>query len=231
MNKTFYENLKTLRKEVRISENFENKDIKNIIKWLNYRRKFDKTIVNRVGISSLKDWFVDKKMNINHKSKQFFSVIGVKVKNAYNREVQNWDQPILSQRHGGLLSILYRKKNNVIEFLLYARREPGDSNLKLCPSFSATQSNMNRAHGGKLTKLSNLIFSKNKKLICETIHYEEGARFYKKPNKNSIIEIQKKDEKFIKDKNFIWVNMSQIKKLNLRRGLINPYVKTILFMI
>ena len=49
----------------------------------------------------------------------------------------------------GILAILYRKRNNIIEFLLYARREPGDHDLKLCPSFSATQSNLNKAHGGK----------------------------------------------------------------------------------
>ena len=35
-------------------------------------------------------------------------------------------------------------KNGIIEFLLFARREPGDKNLKLCPSFSATQSNINK---------------------------------------------------------------------------------------
>ena len=150
-----------------------------------------------VGLTKLKDWTFDNKKNINHKSKQFFSVIGLKISNAYNREVKRWDQPILNQKHGGILAILCRKKNNIIEFLLYARREPGDHDLKLCPSFSATQSNLNKAHGGKKTKLYNLIFAKNRKLISETIHYEEGARFFRKPNKNTIIKITRSEEKYI----------------------------------
>ncbi len=231
MNKKFHKNLETLRNEIKISKIYENKDINKIVKWLNKRKKFDKTIIKQVGLSQLKDWNFDKKQNYFHKSKQFFSVIGLKVKNAYNREVKNWDQPILNQKHGGILAIIIRKRKKIIEFLLYARREPGDHNLKLCPSFSATQSNLNKAHGGKKTKLFNLIFSKNRNLICETIHYEEGARFFKKPNKNTIIKISKSEEKYIKDPNFVWCNLSQIKKLNLKKGIINPYVKTILFMI
>jgi len=39
------------------------------------------------------------------------------------------------------------------------------------------------------------------------------------------------DQKKIKNKNFIWLNLSQIKKLNLINGIINPFVKTILFII
>ena len=35
----------------------------------------------------------------------------------------------------------------------------------------------------------------------------------------------------IKNPDFIWVNLSQIKKLNFRKGILNPFVKTILFMI
>ena len=35
----------------------------------------------------------------------------------------------------------------------------------------------------------------------------------------------------INNKDFIWLNLNQIKKLNLVNGVINPFVKTILFMI
>jgi oxidase EvaA len=104
-------------------------------------------------------------------------------------------------------------------------------NIKLCPSFSATQSNINRAHGGKKTPLSEFILSKNKNLICETLHFEEGARFWKKPNKNLLISIDYKKSLKIKNPDFIWLNLSQIKKLNLKKGILNPFVKTILFII
>ena len=80
--------------------------------------------------------------------------------------------------------------------------------------------------------LTNLILNhKKSNLIAKTTHYEEGARFWKKPNQNFLIKINKKDELKIDNSNFIWLNYSQIKKLNLIKGVLNPFVKTILFMI
>ena len=114
---------------------------------------------------------------------------------------------------------------------MYARKEPGDKNLKLCPSFSATQSNINRAHGGKKTHLTDIILKNKKNYIAETTHFEEGARFWNKPNKNVIVKIDYKESLKIKNPDFIWINLSQIKKLNFRKGILNPFVKTILFMI
>ena len=70
-----------------------------------------------------------------------------------------------------------------------------------------------------------------KNIIGSTIHFEEGARFWQKPNKNLLINISLSDQKKIKNKNFVWLNLSQIKKLNLINGIINPFVKTILFII
>ena len=91
---------------------------------------------------------------------------------------------------------------------------------------------MNLANGGKKTHLTDFILNKKKtKLICKTLRYEEGARFWQKPNKNLLIQINEKYNQSIKNPDFIWVNYSQIKKLNLVNGVINPFVKTIMFMI
>ena len=187
--------------------------------------------VRKIPVNQLKDWHIKKNGNLFHKSGQFFSVEGVKVENAIERETSNWQQPILNQKHGGILAILSRTNKGIVEFLLFARKEPGDTSIKLCPSFSATQSNINRAHGGKKTPLSEFVLNNKKNIICETIHYEEGARFWKKPNKNVIIDVNYKKSLKIKNPDFIWLNFSQIKKLNFKKGVLNPFVKTILFII
>jgi len=230
--KKYSQNLKLLRKKIKISSEIETNEINYVLKWLKKRNHKSKMKVKKININKLKDWHIDKGGNLSHKSGQFFGVTGIKILGA-KREVARWDQPILTQKHGGILAILMReRKNKIIEFMLYARREPGDSNLKLCPSFSATQSNINRAHGGKKTLLTDLIFDRKKtQIISKTIHYEEGARFWKKPNQNLLIKINEKYIKNIKGDEFIWLNLSQIKKLNLIEGVINPFVKTILFMI
>ena len=233
MKKKYYQNLKILRNKIKISSLIETQEINYVLKWLRKKNLKNKMQVKRVNIEELKDWYNDGKGNLLHKSKQFFGITGIKVASAHKREISSWDQPILTQKHGGVLAILMReKKNGIIEFLLYARREPGDSNIKLCPSFSATQSNINLAHGGKKTLLTNLVFDhKKSNLIAKTIHFEEGARFWKKPNQNLIIKVDKKEQLKINNKDFVWLNLSQIKKLNLIDGVVNPFVKTILFMI
>ena len=69
-----------------------------------------------------------------------------------------------------------------MEFLISARTEPGDnSDIKLCPSFQATQSNMNKAHGGDLPKFFDIVMKlKNSKLIYAASHNEEEQDFGKK---------------------------------------------------
>ena len=231
--KKYYQNLNTLRNKIKISSRIEMQEIDYVLKWLKKRNSENKMKIKKIKVNELKDWSSDSGGNLFHKSKQFFGVMGIKVTGANEREIASWDQPILTQKHGGILAILMReKKSGIIEFLLRARREPGDTKIKLCPSFSATKSNINLAHGGKKTLLSNLIFNhKKSNLIAKTIHYEEGARFWQKSNQNLIIRIDKKDQLKINNKSFIWLNLSQIKKLNLTNGVINPFVKTILFMI
>ena len=225
--------LEKFRQKIKISSLKEDKKISHILMWLKTRNLKNKMKVKKIPITKLNDWSVKKNGNIFHKSSQFFSIEGVKINSAVEREVKAWDQPILNQKHGGILAIISRERSDgVIQFLLFARREPGDKDLKLCPSFSATQSNINRAHGGKKTPLSGIVLKKTKKnIIGATIHYEEGARFWQKPNKNLLIKISNKDAKKIKNENFIWLTLSQIKKLNQKPGIINPFVKTILFMI
>ena len=220
-----------LRKEIFRSQKIENKNISSILNWLKKRNEANKMKVSKTSVNRLKDWYLKKNGNLFHKSGQFFSVEGVNVKNAVERETSSWSQPILNQRHGGILAILTRTNKDIVEFLLFARKEPGDNSIKLCPSFSATQSNINRAHGGKKTPLSEFVLNNEKNIIGETLHYEEGARFWKKPNRNVIINVDYKKSLRIKNPDFIWLNFSQIKKLNFKKGVLNPFVKTILFMI
>ena len=193
-------------------------------------QKRETMISKLVPIEKLKDWRFKKKLF--HKSKQFFSVEGVNVKKA-QREVKQWDQLIFNQPHGGVLAFLVREtKKYGVEFLLCLRSEPGDANIKFCPSFSATKSNMNRAHGGKRTELYDIIIKrKGSKLIAISAHNEEGARFWRKRNENWLVELQNPENKSTKKQHFVWANIWQIKKLCLEDCVINPYVKTILFMI
>ena len=227
-------NLIKFRNDLSLSKRKEKKEIKSILKWVNRLQRNVRTESKLINLNECNNWFLDKNNNLYHKSGQFFKVKGVKTSGASNREVKSWTQPILTQKHGGVLAFICREtKKFGVEFLIDAKIEPGDdSQLKISPSFQATQSNMNQAHGGKKPKFYDIVIKLNKsKLIYYTIHNEEGARFWKKSNWNVIVKLNDPYDKRIKGNNYKWVSLSQIKKLSLSNRLVNPFVKTILFMI
>ena len=73
--------------------------------------------------------------------------------------------------------------------------------------------------------------NKGAELIYYTIHNEEGARFWKKSNWNVIVKLKNPNDKRIKGENYRWVSFKQIKKLALKNRYVNPFVKTILFIL
>lgn len=226
--------LMEFRKSLSLLRYKEKKEIKSILDWRNKLQKKIKVVSKLINLDDCDDWFLDNRRNLYHKSGQFFKVRGVQTTGASNREVKSWTQPILTQKHGGVLAFICREtKKNGVEFLIDAKIEPGDnSQLKISPSFQATQSNMNQAHGGNKPKFYDIVIQlKKSKLIYYTIHNEEGARFWKKSNWNVIVKLDNPNDNRIKGNNYKWVSLSQIKKLSLKSRLVNPFVKTILFMI
>ncbi len=233
----FKRNLKKLnsfKKEMKKYEHLEDTDVTSILKWVKARQKKVKTVSKLINLNQCKDWFLDKNNNLFHKSQQFFKVKGVETKGAAGREVKSWTQPILTQKHGGVLAFISRQTRKYgTQFLIDVRIEPGDDSiLKISPSFQATQSNMNRAHGGKRPKFYDIVIqNKGAELIYYTIHNEEGARFWKKSNWNVIVKLKNPNDRRIKGDNYRWVSFKQIKKLALKNRYVNPFVKTILFIL
>ncbi len=226
--------LLTFTKEMNKFSHLENTEINSILKWVKERQTKVKTISRLINLDKCKDWFFDKHSNLYHKSHQFFKVMGVETKGASGREVKSWSQPILTQKHGGVLAFISRQTNKYgTQFLIDAKIEPGDDSIiKISPSFQATQSNMNKAHGGKRPKFYDIVVqNKGADLIYYTIHNEEGARFWKKSNWNVIVNLKNPYDKRIVGKNYKWVSLKQLKKLALRNRCVNPFVKTILFML
>ena len=226
--------LNSFKEEMKKYEHLEDSEISSILKWVKERQKKVKTVSKLINLNQCSDWYLDKNNNLYHKSQQFFKVKGVETKGAAGREVKSWTQPILTQKHGGVLAFICRQtKKYGTQFLIDVRIEPGDDSiLKISPSFQATQSNMNRAHGGKRPKFYDIIIeNKGAELIYYTIHNEEGARFWKKSNWNVIVKLKNPYDKRIKGENYRWVSFKQIKKLALKNRYVNPFVKTILFIL
>ena len=229
-----FKRLVNFKKEMEKYTHLEQSDIKPILNWVKTRQKKIKTVSKIINLNECKGWHLDKNNNLYRKTQQFFKVKGVETKGAFGREVNSWTQPILTQKHGGVLAFISRQtKKFGTQFLIDAKIEPGDDSIiKISPSSQATQSNMNRAHGGRRPNFYDIIIQhKGAELIYYTIHNEEGARFWRKSNWNVIVNLKNPYDKRIKGENYKWVSLKQLKKLALRDSCVNPFVKTILFML
>lgn len=190
-------------------------DITPVLAWLEKKRKSPPITVKELNIRDLDNWHVDKKTgNIGHNSKRFFTMIGIKVSEAKGREVLSWTQPMMKQNECGILGILRQKRNGIMQYLMYAKCEPGSVvNPQLSPTLQATFSNLGMAHGGKKPLFSEYFESEGKgKIIVDVEQIEDPSRFYLKTNRCMIVEIPE-NEKINITKDFIWLTLPQIKKL------------------
>lgn len=190
-------------------------DIAPVLKWLEKKRESPPISLKELGIKDLRNWHVDPKSgNISHDSNRFFTIIGIKVSEAKGREVLSWNQPMLKQNECGILGILRQKRNGIMQYLMYAKCEPGSVvNPQLSPTLQATFSNLGKAHGGKKPLFSEYFENGGKgKVIVDVEHIEDPSRFYLKTNRCMIVEIPE-NEKIRKTPDFIWLTLPQIKKL------------------
>ena len=219
--------IEVFRKKLEESKKIESQDINYVLSWLDKARKKISFSSQMIPLNEMINWKVSSQL-IAHISGGFFSINAVRTEAGSLREVSSWDQPIFNQKEGGILAILCRIKNSEVQFLIQAKAEPGNINiLQLSPTVQATYSNLNRLHNGKPTKYVEYILSKKNEVIYSAKHNEEGGRFWRKSNENRLV-LSLEDDLTI-DKNFyIWLNLSQLKKLALMDNILSPFVKTII---
>src|SRR4051812_7106640 len=130
------EHIDWLRERLRASSAIEAKDPAELLVWLEARRKDVPFSAQLIPLSAVATWQADDDGNIFNVTGQFFRIEGVRVRSAPGlREIPGWDQPILTQKEGGVLALLCRETAAGIEFLLQAKADPGNIGyLQFCPT-------------------------------------------------------------------------------------------------
>ena len=127
-------------------------EFKDIKKWYaNIVNKKEMTI-QEIPLSECKKWVIDGD-KIYHESKEFFSILGLRVKTDVRECQKGWDQPIIKQTgfDGGILGIVRKRFNGIPHYLVEAKCEPGNPNMvQISPTLQATFSNINAAHLGNV---------------------------------------------------------------------------------
>ncbi len=192
----------------------EDVDIQPILAWLKERQDKYPVTVEEVGVNDVQGWKADPVSgNITHESGKFFSIVGVKITGAADREVPSWSQPMLKQEEIGISGVLVQTKGGVTRYLFYAKFEPGNINrVQISPALQVSEGNLSRAHKGKRPRLAEYFDGTKGKLIASVTSVEDGGRFYHKVNRSMLVEVDEPEEVPITE-DYIWLTLPQIKKL------------------
>ena len=197
--------------------------------WLENKRKqpFESTLITLDELTDSSGWlFSPDTGNLEHRSGRFFTVEGLHVKTNHGH-IADWSQPILVQRDIAILGIIAKYFDGVPHFLLQAKMEPGNADMvQLSPTVQATSSNYTGVHRGKPTPYVEYFTTPGRgRVLVDVLQSEQGSWFHLKRNRNVVVEVI--DDVPVHD-DFCWLDLSQIRRLLMRRNIINMDARSVL---
>ncbi len=194
--------------------------------WFAHRSAVDRARVQRIPLDSLRGWGVRPDTGLVHDTGRFFSVEGLSIEHP-GGPVPRWTQPIINQPEIGILGILVREIGGVLHCLMQAKNEPGNCNgVQLSPTVQATRSNYTRVHHGKpVPYLEYFQDTGAHHVVADVLQSEQGAWFYRKRNRNMVVEIDHDVE--VLD-GFCWLTIGQLHRLLAGDDLVNMDARTVL---
>lgn len=94
--------------------------------WLNGIRRHTQSVVEECPLQTLPEWQIASD-EIRHEARHYFSVIQTRV-HAADREVCDWDQPLLATGHTADVTLVCREDNGVLNLLFHATDQIGNAN-------------------------------------------------------------------------------------------------------
>lgn len=196
-----------------------------IINWVTNLNETTEVSIKESNINANTFWFYDKHNGeILNRKKSFFSIKGIQ---KFDNDKLIVEQPIIYQPEIGYLGIICKEIDGIMNFLMQAKIEPGNINcVQISPTIQATKSNFMRAHGGSLPQYFEYFNNSAKyNIIVDQIQSEQSSRFYKKRNRNMIIEVDDDIEVY---PNYKWMTLGQIKQLMKIDNLVNMDTRTVI---
>ena len=195
--------------------------------WFAARKAAGTFQVERIPFDQLNGWSFDERTgNLGHHSGKFFTVEGLSVRTDHG-PITSWTQPIVNQPEVGILGIVVKEFDGVLHCLMQAKMEPGNANvLQLSPTVQATRSNYTRVHqGAAIPYLDYFTQAKRGKVLVDVLQSEQGAWFYRKQNRNMVVEVTGEVEDH---EDFVWLTLGQVQQLLTIDDLVNMDARTVL---
>lgn len=185
--------------------------------------------IQSVPLGELRQWRFDGLSgDLVHKSGRFFSIRGIHVRTNLGA-VDEWSQPIIHQPEIGILGIVTKKIGGILYFLMQAKAEPGNINTyQLSPTVQATRSNYTCVHGGDCAPYVELFLKAHaSQVLVDQLQSEQGARFYRKRNRNIIIRVPD-DLEIDETENHRWMTLGQILALAQHDNTVNMDTRSVI---
>ncbi len=192
---------------------------KTITTWKNSlnRKYFLKNKI--INLNLIKNWNLNKK-KILHKTNDYFSVIGIKVK-TNKREITDWCQPIIKASKMSFVGYLTKKFRNTNHYLCRYIIKPGSK-------IGTYTCSVNTSHfkGFKKSKdlssfqkkLISNYFTNSNGIIYDNILSLEGGRFYHSQVKYMACKLDKNQDIELPE-HYIWLSQNQMIDLINRQNI------------
>lgn len=200
-------------------------DTAEILSWIDGLNRTIEVKLEKVGLDACTNWYYNEHSGqIMHKNNIFFQISGMEQTDGGIVTVR---QPIIYQFGIGYLGIIAKEIDGQLNFLMQAKIEPGNVNrIQISPTLQATLSNFTQQHGGEKPKyLDYFVNAKQHRVLVDQVQSEQSSRFYKKRNRNIIIQVEEEVEVLPM---FRWMTIGQIKALMRLDNIVNMDTRTVL---
>ncbi|WP_461073142.1 NDP-hexose 2,3-dehydratase family protein [Streptomyces pseudoechinosporeus] len=201
--------------------------VDDVQRWFTEFGRYAYTRVSRVALDDLDGWSRDPVTgNIHHHSGRFFTIEGLSAE-VPGGPVPRWTQPIINQPEIGVLGLLVKETDGVLRALVQAKVEPGNRNgLQLSPTVQATRSNYTRVHKGRAVPyLEYFRDHREHRVIADVRQSEQGAWFYRKRNRNMVVETVEDVE--LRD-GFTWLTLGELYAMLAEEDRVNMDLRSVL---
>ncbi len=182
--------------------------IEEIITFMTQIKSVNDLTVKQIPFSEMQGWQVTE-TEITRPDNKYFKIIGVDVKIG-NREVVTWSQPMVEPTKEGLCAFICKPIDGVMHFAVQAKVECGNHDIvEFAPTVQSLTGDNKIPSKNAIPFLDYILNAKPEQIYFDTLQSEEGGRFYKEQNRNTIVIA---DENFGEElpENFIWMTLNQL---------------------
>ncbi|MDF3293358.1 NDP-hexose 2,3-dehydratase family protein [Streptomyces sp. RB6PN23] len=202
-----------------------HRDTAALLSWFTDAKCRSSLARQRIPLSKVSGWSRADEA-IAHDEGKHFTVVGVDVQ-ASSREVASWSQVMLQPRSEGVIAFLAKPINGVMHLLVQARTETGAGDLiELAPTIHCQPGNY-PLNGARPRYLDEVIGAPRERIRFESVHSEEGGRFYHAQNRYMLVEA---DDDFPTEvpENYVWMTLRQLTEFVRYGNYINVEARSLL---